>query len=376
MEFTRSHDRINNIPISLELRNLPATITSLCNIHGINVSNTNIQQLGITVDDKEEDCDDNELKETVKKVQFSKTIRHNVDKPKVKSTNSHIANLKEGQSNVQCWLCDGPHTFCQCSELTRMKNLCFKRPQVKKHFQQLLLQRNGDAIKVLLDAPDLFDDDVFDDNCPDHTTDTHPVNDLNDASSMDHVNTLRVINNSTFTSFDDGINSTDVTKFPTSTQMLQMITSDDDLPSDDFCVLAVHDPATIKSDSINIHPDDFPQIIHEIEDIDQECHMNVSEHVTPSFYIADISDLTIPEDDEEHIHSIRFQHSSTDDIKYHRFTTQVDGGADRCTTPHRTLVDNMRLPDPNPLVSHFLSLTLANTNTRLRVLVIFALKLG
>jgi Integrase core domain. len=35
----------------------------------------------------------------------------------------------------------------------------------------------------------------------------------------------------------------------------------------------------------------------------------------------------------------------TPQVKLHHFTTQVDGGADRCTTPHRTLVDNMRPPN-------------------------------
>mmetsp|Transcript_14774 Transcript_14774/g.27804 ORF Transcript_14774/g.27804 Transcript_14774/m.27804 type:complete len:171 (-) Transcript_14774:6-518(-) len=29
------------------------------------------------------------------------------------------------------------------------------------------------------------------------------------------------------------------------------------------------------------------------------------------------------------------------------FTTQVDGGANHCTTPHRTLVDNMQEPNPD-----------------------------
>jgi hypothetical protein len=36
-------------------------------------------------------------------------------------------------------------------------------------------------------------------------------------------------------------------------------------------------------------------------------------------------------------------------VNYHQYITQVDGGADRCTTPHRTLVDNMR-PPPNLLL--------------------------
>eukprot|EP00557_Chaetoceros_sp_GSL56_P006725 CAMPEP_0176492420 /NCGR_PEP_ID=MMETSP0200_2-20121128/8986_1 /TAXON_ID=947934 /ORGANISM="Chaetoceros sp., Strain GSL56" /LENGTH=96 /DNA_ID=CAMNT_0017889975 /DNA_START=99 /DNA_END=389 /DNA_ORIENTATION=- len=40
-----------------------------------------------------------------------------------------------------------------------MKNVCIKRPSVLKHFRQLLLEKNSDAIRVLLEAPDFFDND-------------------------------------------------------------------------------------------------------------------------------------------------------------------------------------------------------------------------
>jgi Integrase core domain. len=45
-----------------------------------------------------------------------------------------------------------------------------------------------------------------------------------------------------------------------------------------------------------------------------------------------------------HIQSISLR-SNKSKVKFNDFTTQVDGGADRCTTPHRTLVDNLRPPD-------------------------------
>lgn len=35
MEFVAPYDKFNNIPISLKLWNLPATIASLANIHGV-----------------------------------------------------------------------------------------------------------------------------------------------------------------------------------------------------------------------------------------------------------------------------------------------------------------------------------------------------
>jgi hypothetical protein len=46
LEFQKTHDRHDNIPISLELRNIPTTIISLCQIHGISCqASTNIHQM-------------------------------------------------------------------------------------------------------------------------------------------------------------------------------------------------------------------------------------------------------------------------------------------------------------------------------------------
>mmetsp|Transcript_14774 Transcript_14774/g.27803 ORF Transcript_14774/g.27803 Transcript_14774/m.27803 type:complete len:174 (-) Transcript_14774:869-1390(-) len=153
------------------LRNLPITITSLCNVHGISISQTNIHLLSQQCEFNTEDCYDVTNTASVKKVHFDLNKRLNkIDKP--------ITTSSTNKPAVQCWLCDGPHTFQQCSELTRMKNICAKRPQVQKHFRQLLLNRNAGGIKVLLDAPDLFDDDNPDDNVKhDHTDDENEYDD-------------------------------------------------------------------------------------------------------------------------------------------------------------------------------------------------------
>ena len=59
MEFNHSHDCMNNIPISLELHNIPTTIVSLCNIHGISVSNGQIQQINeISAVDQDDCCEE------------------------------------------------------------------------------------------------------------------------------------------------------------------------------------------------------------------------------------------------------------------------------------------------------------------------------
>jgi predicted nucleotide-binding protein (sugar kinase/HSP70/actin superfamily) len=58
MEFEAIHDKVDNIPISLELRNLPSIIQSLAQIHGLSTnggSSNNIHQIS----DKMVDCEDN-----------------------------------------------------------------------------------------------------------------------------------------------------------------------------------------------------------------------------------------------------------------------------------------------------------------------------
>jgi hypothetical protein len=72
MEFTANHDKVNNIPISLELRNLPSTIMSLATIHGVSIatSTSNIHQIS----DKTVDCDDVNGDDEIKAINSNKPV--------------------------------------------------------------------------------------------------------------------------------------------------------------------------------------------------------------------------------------------------------------------------------------------------------------
>jgi hypothetical protein len=109
MEFNHEHDRKNNIPITLELRNLPTTIVSLCNIHGISInqmtSNGNVHQIEDTPKmTSDENCCDNEpvTDTSIQKIQSThRRAGHTSDKVSKPNENT----------KTQCWLCDGPHSF-------------------------------------------------------------------------------------------------------------------------------------------------------------------------------------------------------------------------------------------------------------------------
>jgi hypothetical protein len=96
------------------------------------------------------DCDENVDNGAIKAWKSKSVIFHKTDQS---PPTSH-----QKTSTVQCWLCDGPHSFRQCSELNHMKSVCIKRPSVLKHFQQLLLKKNGEAIRILMEAPEFVDD--------------------------------------------------------------------------------------------------------------------------------------------------------------------------------------------------------------------------
>ena len=49
--------------------------------------------------------------------------------------------LHNALNDVQCWLCDSPHSFHQCQKLQWMKSVCVKQPNVLKHFQQMILKK-------------------------------------------------------------------------------------------------------------------------------------------------------------------------------------------------------------------------------------------
>jgi hypothetical protein len=276
MEFTINHDKINNIPISLELRNLPSTILSLANIHGVPIASSvsNIHQIS----DKTVDCDDDDHN-AIKALTSTKklTTRHSDRKYTVNGSKT---------STVQCWLCDGPHSFRQCSELNRMKSVCIKRPSVLKHFQQLILDKNGEAIRVLMDAPEFFDDKSFSQShdikdTPPSSPDIDDTKQDGDKQNRDQINSLQIGINE----FD--INN-DVLDFDVISCMRLPDINPNDLPIIDDSmdrVYSIIDPLSMDSIKL-VQPDDIPRL-------------------------------------------------------------QVDGGADRSITPHCELVHRFRLPDPS-----------------------------
>lgn len=77
MEFSTLHDRDDDIPISLELRNIPTTIMSICQIHGISCNNNSaIQQMtSISIGNASEDCHVTNHDDTIKRLQSDKKIR-------------------------------------------------------------------------------------------------------------------------------------------------------------------------------------------------------------------------------------------------------------------------------------------------------------
>jgi hypothetical protein len=56
-------------------------------------------------------------------------------------TDEMTVNGEKFDSKVGCWLCDGPHSFCQCTELDQMKSACIKGLNVLKQFQHFLLNK-------------------------------------------------------------------------------------------------------------------------------------------------------------------------------------------------------------------------------------------
>jgi hypothetical protein len=334
MEFTTSHDRKDNIPISLELRNLLSTIVSICHVHGISVSHatpTNVHQLkdSDTIDVKEDCCDASQTTDTsIHKVNASSSKKPHDALPK--SLNQLPSTSPKG-TTVQCWLCDGPHSFRQCQELARVKGVWPQRPQVRKHFRQLLLQRNpGNELKVLLDAPEFFDDkESPQDN--NSLGDNMPTDD-----DTNNVNSLQILDSEMFTTFNDGHRSSNVAQFPNSSPSMnrQLLCDDDD--SDDasdphFYILALED----------LDPDVSNQVSNVESSVSFPSAQVDDFFISPSPSLLSVDQL---EDCCDHIHSVSFDVPTCSQVKFHRFTTQVDGGADCCTTPHRNLVDNP--PDP------------------------------
>jgi hypothetical protein len=284
MEFVPPFDIFNNIPISLELRNLPATISSLANIHGVVTSGPLQQSLIHQVDDSNVDESD-EIDVPTDDCRI-KAISNNGNKPRPTSQKSSFQPTKaKMESKVVCWLCDGPHSFRQCKELARMKSVCIQRPNVLKHFQQLLLKKDGDGIKILMDAPDFFDDAIIDTS---HHSDTHD-NHINDADIDDnHIKSISLTGDSLDAAELDEID-------------------EDPAP---FLILAVHDDDEVRNN-----------LIHPEATLYNDTGIELVNSLTLSDSFSSVKLLGTP-------HMV-----------------QVDGGADRSTTPHRELVHDFRPPD-------------------------------
>lgn len=153
---------------------------------------------------------------------------------------------------MQCWLCDGAHLFRQCQELVQMKSVCAQRPQVKKHFRQLLLERNAPALKVLVDAPDFFDDES-----DDISTLSEHIPDPEDDTIV-HVNSINALPHNTFTQFDNGQTTRrDVTNFTLLEYARQIVVDDDSSDQhQDFHILCVDEDVNLASDVDTISIDD------------------------------------------------------------------------------------------------------------------------
>jgi hypothetical protein len=286
MEFVPPYDKFNNIPISLELRNLPATISSLANIHGVTVSGNQpsaVHQVDDTPaavngsdDNVQHDTDDCRIK----------ALTNRPPKPRPINQQSSLRSTKaKMESKVVCWLCDGPHSFRQCKELDRMKSVCIQRPNVMRHFQQLLLKKDGEGIKVLMDAPEFFDEGPIE--VP-NATDDHDTPVENGDMDDQHIKSIALTG--------DSVESAGI--------------DDCDEPSP-FFILAIHE--------------------------DESIPAGFDDHGDTRLY----NDVGI-----ERIKSLTFSDSSPCvKLLGSPHMVQVDGGADRSTTPHRELVHDFRPPD-------------------------------
>lgn len=241
------------------------------------------------------------------------------------------AYVHKNGPTVQCWLCNGPHLFQQCKELIRMNSVCAQWPWVKKHFWQLLRERNAPVLKFLADAPDFFDDEP---SSP-HENDQYEESSHDNQEEDAQVKSVSVIPNDTFTIFNDGATFHNVTTFPideTNHQISQHMK----------IKTVIIKTSTFYPLKRMMHYSD----IHEVQMLStsQQCFSLSS---LPGFIISESSSLYIPIDEgSPSICSASIQQNDSQ-VKYHQFTAQeVDGSADQCTTPHHTLVANMRPPNP------------------------------
>jgi hypothetical protein len=201
-----------------------------------------------------------------------------------------------------------------------------------------------------------------------------------DANAMEsQVNSISSMPKDTFTVFNDGITSRDITTFPTDetnrrvcfAKTNHQVRYEHDDQSHDFFVLSLtEDNYCIDPTSMTPSFKNYDALMDDIHEI--QMNQPASCPSTSDFVIMDSPQLDNVT--SESVHSVSF-HNNISQFNHHNFTTQVDGGADRCTTPHWTLVDNMRPPIPS-LGEPLYVLDAGKTNIQLRELGISVLKLG
>lgn len=311
-DFQSHHDRHNNIPISLELHNLPATIASLATIHGISISSQNGQVQQVKVPDNNTPIDNEDPKSPmIDDVLSSIQQIHQF---------SNQDSVHKGKStNVQCWLCDGPHTFRACDQLKRLHSVCAKRPTLSKYISSMVKHDKNDStrrasIKAIITALDVIDSEP---NLP--LGDSPPQQD----------NSIQAI-------IDAALGSTSLDENDERSQLPHDV-ADDKLNSVKAVTFSTDNDCYIEHDSLffslseddeNFHDDVIRAIIDDDTDnlvTNSSCTNLCDELCISSVLLDKICEVKL-------------------DVSYR---AQVDSAADRTTTPHRELIHDFRLPDPS-----------------------------
>jgi hypothetical protein len=154
-EFKTYHDQEDNIPISLELHNLPAMIASLATIHGIPLTQSSMQSQVQQVRNDNIDIPDICIdgNDPIQAVTSINQLQTTLNQSKLSSPTSSKSTV------IQCWLCDGPHTFKDCKDLKRLHSGCAKHPTLSKYVAKMVQGKQDDntkciSIKAILEAHD------------------------------------------------------------------------------------------------------------------------------------------------------------------------------------------------------------------------------
>mmetsp|Transcript_17203 Transcript_17203/g.32572 ORF Transcript_17203/g.32572 Transcript_17203/m.32572 type:complete len:491 (+) Transcript_17203:1535-3007(+) len=304
-EFRQHHDHENNVPISLELHNLPATIASLATVHGISVAPTTSVQIHHVSDERDlsnggHDNHDNSV--TV----LDKSIKS------ITSTSKPNKPVASKKGSVQCWLCDGPHTFCECKDLKRLNAVCAKRPTLTKYIMNMTRSLQDDSakwisIKAILDSYEIDDNHEASSDSSDPLDNS--LHTLIESMSIKSLTNVQVAQK----------NATRNVHFQDDHAMIRSINQhEDDLDvlEDDCCI-----GHTNLIDGWRDEDDDNGDISHDY----------VAATITT--FLPSINSMTIGQ-----LPSVALDTNGR---------AQVDSGADRTTTPHRELIHDFRLPNPS-----------------------------